>query len=70
MSADNYYVVRNHPKGGFGYVMCFDSDPHRLRDISGYAPQFPTIREAIEAAARDDWTEYGIQVHPECQRED
>lgn len=26
MSADNYYVVKPHPEGGFTYVMGFASD--------------------------------------------
>lgn len=69
MSADNYYVVRKHPTGGFGYVMGFDSDIRPDRDVHKDDPSFPTIEDAIDAACDDGWTEYGIQIHPECQRE-
>jgi len=67
MSSDNYYVVRKHPLGGFTYVMGFASDeddedaPAHERD-----PQYPTVLKAFQAAGQD-YSEYGVSIHEECE---
>lgn len=67
MSADNYYEVRKHPKGGFTYVMGFDSDTRGAREATENDPQFDTAWAAWKAADADGWTEYGISFHVECE---
>jgi hypothetical protein len=66
MSADNYYRVCKHPKGGFTAIMGFMSNEERPepRDSS---PQFDTWQEAYTYADRDAIIEYGIQVDPDCR---
>lgn len=66
MSADNYYVVRRHPKGGFTYVMGFASDDQPDLTVSEKHPRFPDLWEAY-AAASSEYAEYGVQIHEECQ---
>lgn len=66
MSADNYWRVCRHPKGGFTAVMGFMSDDER-REPSERDPQFDTWPEAYAYADRDIIIEYGIRVDPECQ---
>lgn len=66
MSADNYYVVRLHPKGGFTYVMCFASDENPDLTVSDRHPMFPDLWEAY-AAASSEYAEYGVQIHDECR---
>jgi hypothetical protein len=64
MSADNYYVIRRHPAGGFAAVQGFaseDSEPRARMDHQ----QFKTIDEA-EDMAHNEYTEYGVRIHPEC----
>lgn len=68
MSADNYYVVRKHPEGGFTYLMGFASngeDPE-LDDPRGYKlPRFASMELAWQAATAEG-SEYGVDIHPEC----
>jgi hypothetical protein len=66
MSADNYYLIRKHPDGGFVALMGFMSDedepqvdPKREYDI------YTSPVHALDAVSRE-YTEYGTQIHPEC----
>ena len=64
MSADNYYVIRKHPDGGFAAVMGFSSDDETpvvrpQRHIS-----FPTVEEAMDSVAHE-YAEYGTYTHSE-----
>lgn len=65
MSADNYYRICKHPRGGYTAVMRFMSNDERPepRDSD---PQFRTWQEAYEYADKDTIIEYGIQVDPDC----
>lgn len=65
MSADNYYVVRKHPKGGFTFVQAFasDDDPDLTPRITDQ--QFFNIAEAFHAA-QSEYSEYGTEIDPEC----
>lgn len=65
MSSDNYYVVRKHPKGGYGYVMEFASDDVSDSEVHPDSPQFPTI-EAASSRACLEYAEYGVVVDPAC----
>lgn len=70
MSADNWYLVRKHPLGGFTYVMGFASDvdehgEERIPDVSERSLQFPTVEAALTAALAE-YSEYGVSVHEEC----
>ena len=64
MSADNYYLIRKDNFGFFVPVMGFSSNEDtpaiRLKH-----PRFMSI-EGARNAVKDDWTEYGTSVHPEC----
>lgn len=67
MSADNYYLIRNHPAGGFAAVMGFASDeyePIAYHDHKSYA----TVDEALNYAL-SEYSEYGVSVHSECEDE-
>lgn len=72
MSADNYYVVRLHPEGGFTYVMGFASSDEDQYDIPvrenrfGWNMSFLSVKDAFKAA-NEDYSEYGVSVHPECE---
>jgi hypothetical protein len=77
MSADNYYVVRKHPRGGFALVMGFMSDDHPDLSVEVDQESFPTVAAAIEEYDNgQDWdnvsgypkyyAEYGLSVHAEC----
>lgn len=72
MSADNYYVVRIHPSGGFTYVMGFASDEEDEFEIPveegrfGWGMSFLSVKDAFQAAC-EDYSEYGVSVHPECE---
>jgi hypothetical protein len=66
VSADNYWLVRRHPGGGFTPVMGFSSDDDEPGVIRR-DPSFPTADEAM-AAVWNDWTTYGHHRHPECYR--
>ena len=65
MSADNYYVIKKHPSGGFAAVMGFASDDSMPRATKRHQ-QFATVEEAL-TFAWDDWTEYGVSVDAECR---
>ena len=65
MSADNYYIIRKHPDGGFAAVMGFASDDG-TPDAERRHQSFNTVEEALIYAGEDGYTEYGISVHPEC----
>lgn len=65
MSADNYYVVRTHPLGGYTYVMGFASDDSPDRTAKPKDKSWSTVHEAVDAAV-DEYSEYGVSVHPEC----
>ena len=69
MSADNYFMVRKHPKGGFTYVMGFASDVDEdnieiIPEARESDPIFVTRDLAMEAALREE-AEYGASFHPE-----
>jgi len=67
MSADNYYVVRRHPSGGFTYVMGFASDEEDEDiPVRHHDPMYPTMNKALDAAMAD-YSEYGVSIHPECE---
>lgn len=67
MSADNYYIVRRHPMGGFVPYMGSASDSrtpgpetdHQTRRV------FDTPEEALMSVV-DEFAEYGASIHPEC----
>lgn len=65
MSADNYYVVKKHPAGGFTYVMGFASDEHPHLTVDDGDPKFATLQEAIWAV-RQEFAEYGYSVEDDC----
>lgn len=66
MSADNYYVVKKHPLGGYSYVMGFASDDDPDLTVTESYPQYKTLEEAVDAAI-EEYSEYGVRVHPECR---
>jgi hypothetical protein len=66
MSADNYYLVRKHPSGGFVPLMGFASvneaasiDPNREYEV------FDTPEAAL-ASVITEYAEYGHRIHSEC----
>ena len=66
MSADNYYVVKKHPLGGFTYVQGFASDDE-MDDAPPLVatkrhPQYATVREAFYAAEAEPICEYGVSI--------
>lgn len=65
MSADNYYRVCKHPKGGFTAVMGFMSNNERP-EPSEASPQFDDWQQAYAFADQDFIIEYGIDVDPDC----
>lgn len=67
MSADNYYVVRLHPEGGYTYVMGFDSDPEPNLEVRVGDPQYLTLEEAMDAVSKE-YAEYGWYLHEELQQ--
>lgn len=76
MSADNYYLIRKHPKGGFALVNCFASDESPPPEATEKQESFPTIDAAMTAFALGQefegghypryYCEYGLQMHLEC----
>lgn len=65
MSADNFYVVKAHPLGGYTYVQGFASDPDDTPLPATEAhPQYPTVRAAYLAACGEPICEYGVSVDP------
>ncbi len=69
MSADNYYMVRNHPLGGFTFVMGFASDvDEKGEEIIPLAKETDIVyasREFAMDAALLEYAEYGASYHPE-----
>jgi len=62
MSADNYYVIKRHPLGGYAAVMGFMSDdfePH----ADELDPQFDTPDNAL-SYAMGEYSEYGVSLDP------
>ena len=71
MSADNFYMIRKHPNGGFCLDMGFDSDDnYGSCPVSEKLRSWPTLDEVIaEWNEHQDgryWSEYGMSVHQEC----
>lgn len=81
MSADNGYVLRKHPNGGFSLMMYFASDENSDTTPTEQSESFPTMEAALkEFAEGQDWSdadrrgsgypryycEYGLQIHLEC----
>ncbi len=67
MSADNYYLVRKHPAGGFTYVMGFASDVDEddveiIPEATLDDPRFDT-KEAAMSACMHEYAEYGHDYH-------
>jgi hypothetical protein len=61
MSADNFYVITQHPKGGYAAVMGFASvDDPDLRARTTHQ-SFPTIQAALEYAEAEG-SEYGVSL--------
>lgn len=72
MSADDFYIVRKHPNGGYAAVHGFASS--RNKDGTQYIPeatdkhlQFKTTYEALDYGIRKD-PEYGVAIHDECRK--
>lgn len=70
MSADNYFLVRRHPAGGYALVQGFASDVDESGDehdpdVETRDPQYATVDDAFAAGLRE-YSEYGVSVHPEC----
>lgn len=66
MSADNFYIIRNHPDGGFTPVHGFASDDELPAVNPERHKSFPTLDKAIDSVS-DEYTEYGVRIHPECK---
>lgn len=64
VSADNYYLIRKREDGKFCAVMGFASDDHEPT-VEFRHKSFATVVEAVLWAS-DEYTEYGVRVHPEC----
>ena len=70
MSADNYYVVRKDAYGFFVPVMGFASaDEHYVPRVESRDKRFVTIKDALDWAL-NDYSEYGVSVHPECESDE
>ena len=70
MSADNFYIVRKHPFGGYAAVQGFasdvdDNDMQIYPEAEVTDQQFKSIGEALNWAV-SQYSEYGVDVHPEC----
>lgn len=66
MSADNYYVIRKHPFGGYAAVQGFASD-EETPEATEKHQQFETLSDAI-LWTEGEYIEYGVSVHPECNK--
>lgn len=82
MSADNFYVLRKHPLGGFALIMGFASDENDTANtcaVPKSAESFPTTEAALKAFSDgQEWQneqigwypryycEYGLSVNSEC----
>ena len=67
MSADNYYLIRLHPLGGYALINASASDDRKPRARKGHE-RFDTVDEALAAASKG-YYEYGGSVDPECEWE-
>ena len=67
MSADNYYLIRLHPLGGYALIDASASDNRKPRAHKSH-PRFDTVDQALEVAHRN-YYEYGGSVDPECEWE-
>lgn len=65
MSADNYYLIRKHPLGGFAAVMGFASNDSSPEVNPTRDAQFDSLDAAVYFGLRE-YSEYGVEVHPEC----
>jgi len=70
MSADNFYIIRKHPLGGYAAVMGFASDTDEndeqiMPEAEITDKQFEKWQDAWNYATRQ-YAEYGYDVHPEC----
>jgi hypothetical protein len=64
VSADNYWLVRRNPAGGFSPVMGFDSDDGKP-EVWASTPVFDTPEAAL-ASVQGEYAEYGHSIDPEC----
>lgn len=74
MSADNYYIIRKHPNGGYTPVMGFASDQytdtHWCGEVHPQADKHHTQYDTPTAALKSvihEYAEYGHEIHPECE---
>lgn len=66
MSADNYYLIRKHPKGGYAAVMGFASDD-ATPGVRQSHQQFKTFEDAVLWAS-EQYSEYGVSIHRELRK--
>lgn len=64
MSADNYFIIRKHPDGGYACLMGFMSD-ESIPNVYPMDAQYGSVEAAL-AVAFSDYAEYGVRIHPEC----
>lgn len=85
MSADNYYVMRKHPNGGYSLLMGFMSDEQEsayTQPVPEEVESWPTMTEALAAyTAGQEWqdenagfypryyNEYGLNIGADCVEE-
>lgn len=61
MSADNFYVIHDHPSGsGYCAVMGFASEEDDVTPNMDHR-RFDSVRQALEWA-QDEYSEYGVSV--------
>lgn len=70
MSADNFYLIRKHPLGGYAAVQGFasdvdDNDEQIMPEAEITDTQFSTWQKAFDWASFQ-YAEYGLDIHPEC----
>jgi hypothetical protein len=67
LSADNFYLIRKDQAGKYVPVMGFASadDDYDFVINPGSTRRFDTLGEALDWAC-DQYTEYGVSIHPEC----
>lgn len=82
MSADNYFLLRKHPNGGFALVMGMDSNIE-WPTVHPNAESFPTVMDALKAYTDGQqfdvdneemfyplyMSEYGLRIHQEIFEE-
>lgn len=67
MSADNYWYITKHPKGGWSYVMGFMSDESGVV-VADTAPSYRTAFDAYTAClSNTSYVEYGVTFSPEAR---